>query len=51
MTRGCCNATKVTLIEALRKRMKAERNPDVKRGLQIAIYEITRTEGERWKRA
>jgi hypothetical protein len=32
---GCCNA----LIQRLKARAEAEKNPDVRRGLMIAIYE------------
>jgi hypothetical protein len=38
--RGCCAARTVNLIAALKHRLVGEHNPDVRRGLQIAIYEI-----------
>jgi hypothetical protein len=38
--RGSCNATLVAIIAELQKRQASERNPDVRRGLQIAIYEL-----------
>ena len=42
MTAGCCNATKVAIIQVLKQRYFAEMNPDVRRGLLIAIIEIKR---------
>lgn len=42
MNNGCCNATKVAIIQALKRRIADEMNPEVRRGLQIAIYEVTK---------
>ena len=42
--RGCCAASKVEVIAALTKRKESELNPDVRRGIAIAIYAI-KTEG------
>lgn len=38
MNAGCCNACLTELIQRLKARAEAEKNPDVRRGLMIAIY-------------
>lgn len=38
MNAGCCNAKLTELIQRLKARAEAEKNPDVRRGLMIAIY-------------
>jgi hypothetical protein len=43
---GEVNAYKVALLQRLKALVEAERNPDVKRGLAMAIYEIKREVGE-----
>lgn len=43
--RGCCNAKLVAIIDALKKRQASELNPDVRRGLAIAIHTLA-TSGE-----
>lgn len=46
MTAGCCYATKVAAIQRLKALMAAEKNPDVKRGLFMAINELKRKEAD-----
>jgi hypothetical protein len=43
VTRGCCNANLVAVIDALKKRQESELNPDVRRGLAIAIHTLSTT--------
>jgi hypothetical protein len=38
--RGCCNAKLVAVIAELKKRQASELNPDVRRGLTIAIHTL-----------
>lgn len=40
MTAGCCNETLVAVIQTLKKRQASELNPDVRRGLTIAIHTL-----------
>lgn len=42
MTPDQYNAKLVAMLQRLKERMDAELNPDVKRGLAVAIYEIKR---------
>jgi hypothetical protein len=42
--RGCCAATLATVAHRLNELIAAERNPDVKRGLTMAKYIVTRRE-------
>lgn len=37
---GCCNACLTELIQRLKARAEAEKNPDVRRGLMIASYAL-----------
>lgn len=45
MNRGCCNRRVVAAIQALKKLREAELNPDVRRGLQIAIHTLATESG------
>lgn len=46
MTPGQHNAKLVDLLQRLKAKMETESNPDVKRGLAMAIYEIKREASE-----
>lgn len=45
MNRGCCNANLVAVIHELKKRQASELNPDVRRGLAIAIHTLATERG------
>lgn len=37
--RGCCNAELARLLQRLKARAASESNPEVRRGIEIAIWE------------